>query len=305
MSAKSELFSRLQYLDNAVNNQALIDDGVVPTEHNGAANLLRKGLGIVAFNILEDYIKNKALETLAHISASGVSFLDLPPKLQEASTIGALKALTFRAKLEKKDQGDWLTLIQDEAIKIHSTTNDSYELSKFSLVSANSNVSAEEVSQLMQAFSIAGGWNKLKEVSNNINGGITDLAQSYKNATERRHNAAHTANYRYEYGWLTAIKREILSISASLDILLTARCRQIDADITKNLTDHNIDDVLNYRYLESHGTIYKETISVGGRSRKNWDSCEEAIATLKPRLISNNEFLIILDSSSRVINWHL
>src|ERR1035437_869383 len=111
MSAKSELFDRLKYLKSAVDLPVLMDNGIVISEHNGVANLLRKGLGIVAFNILEDFIKNKTSETLDFISNSRISFAKLTEELQNASISGALSALAYRAKLEKKDGGDWKLLI--------------------------------------------------------------------------------------------------------------------------------------------------------------------------------------------------
>lgn len=305
MSAKSELFEKLKYLDTAILSDSLIDDGVAISEHNGAANLLRKGLGIVAFNILEDFIKNKSLETLDYISGSGIQFSNLPNSLQENSILGAIKSLVFRANIKKKEGGDWRTLIQNESLKIHSTQNNPYKLSKYSLVSANSNISAQEVNDLLKSFSIDGGWRKLKEISDLINGGITDLNQSYKNATERRHNSAHSVNFRYEYGWLRDIKREILSISASIDILLTARCRQVANDLTCSLTDHDINDALNFRYLEKYGSIYKETTTYRGRSRKNWGVFEDALAHIRPRLLRNGEFLIIIDSSGSLSDWYI
>lgn len=307
MRAKSELFSRLQHLDNAIDNEVLVDNGIAPSDHNGAANLLRKGLGIVAFNILEDFIKNKASETLNHISNSGISFSSLSDKLQYASTFEALNALAFRARLEKKDGGDWQSLIQEETIKIHSTKTDNFELSKYSLVSSNSNISGAEVGELLAVFSITGGWRKLKQVSDSINGGVTDLSQSYNNAAERRHNAAHAAEFRYEYGWLNEIKREILAISASLDILLTARCRQVDGNTIKDLADHIIEEALQFRFLKPSGEIYRELTSLapGQRSRKNWQSLDQAVAQLRPSLVEKKEFLIVLDTSGSMKDWYV
>ena len=85
MTAKDELFSRLEYLSAAKNLPELIDVGVAQSTHNGVANLLRKGLGIVAFNILEDFIKKRASEALGRISGSRIDFFKLPLKLQDAA----------------------------------------------------------------------------------------------------------------------------------------------------------------------------------------------------------------------------
>jgi len=309
MSAKSELFTRLKYLDVAIKNPALIDDGIAISPHNGSANLLRKGLGIVAFNILEDFIKNKTQETLDNISSAGISFNNLSEKLQVASTWGALNALKFRVDMEKKNDGNWQQLIQEESLKIHSTSNGTFELSKFSLLSSGSNVTPKELIDTISAFGISGGWNKLKNVSDSINGGILNLNESYKNASKRRHKSAHTVNFSYEYSWLEGIKKEILSISASFDILLSARVRQVRQNTSIAMNEHNIDDDLNYRFLKEEQlrgiNIYKELTDIGGRSRKNWDDLDDAISYLNPRLINNKEFLIILDSSGSLIDWHV
>ena len=309
MSAKTELFTRLKYLDEAITNPALIDNGIAISPHNGSANLLRKGLGIVAFNILEDFIKNKTQETLDNISSAGISFNNLSEKLQVASTWGALNALKFRADMEKKNNGNWQQLIQEESLKIHSTSNGTFELSKFSFLSSGSNVTAKELIDTISAFGISGGWNKLKNVSDSINGGILNLNESYKNASKRRHKSAHTVNFSYEYSWLEGIKKEILAISASFDILLSARVRQVRQNTAIAMNEHNIDDDLNYRFLKEEQlrgiNIYKELTDIGGRSRKNWDDLDDAISYLNPRLINNKEFLIILDSSGSLIDWHV
>ena len=170
MNAKMELFERIKYLDFATNLPSLIDIGIVPNEQNGAANLLRKGLGIVAFNILEDFIKMRTEEALDYISNSGIVFENLPDKLQDASILEALQSLFFRAKIERKEGKNWKKLIQDESLKIHSTQNLPYTLSRFSLISSASNVTEEDIPKLLNAFSISGGWSTLESISNYIYG---------------------------------------------------------------------------------------------------------------------------------------
>jgi hypothetical protein len=303
MSAKDELFDRIKYLDYAIKQSNLIDNGIAQSEHNGAANILRKGLGIVAFNILEDFIKNKTIEALTQVANSGIEFSNLTSKLQNASILEALQALVFRAKLTKKEGGDWKALIQEETLKIHSTKNQHFEFSQFSLLSSNSNVLTDEVPELLTAFGITGGWTKLKSVSDSIGGGIPDLNMSYRNASERRHNSAHLASFRYEYTWLSQIKRDIISISASIDILLTARCRQIRRNLLSEISIHNIDNDLNYHFLEEDNGKYRETKQISGRARKVWNTLNEAEHTLKPRLEIQKEFLIILDSGKNIVNW--
>lgn len=305
MSAKSDLFIRLRYLSAASNLPVLVDSGIAMSEHNGVADIMRKGLGIVAFNILEDYIKNMAAEALQILSDSRVAFVDLTLALQESAIFGALKTLNFRAGLEKKDGGDYKLLIQEESLKIHSTKNGIFELSKFSFFHGNSNISSTEITDFLKAFGIQGGWGALKEISDAIGGGLLDLSQTYNNAANRRHSAAHSTGFYYDISWIRGISNDILAIAASLDIIITARCRQVLSDITKPIDKHIISNALNYRFLEfSTGGIYKETTVINGRSRKNWSNLTDAINHLQPLLNSRKEFLIVLNASRRIQDWY-
>ncbi len=305
MTYKSDLFSRLQFLDSAVGMEESIDSGIGTTPHNGRANLIRKGLGIVAFNILEDFIKGVYRESLRNIATSGIGFELLPESLKVASTIDALGALKTHASRTKRDGGDWLGLIGDESLKIHSTVGEQFALSNFSLLSISSNVSSEDVSDLLKAFGISGGWGVLQNISNSINGGIPSLVDSYKNAALRRHGAAHEAGFNYEHRWLSQIKDEILAIASSIDIALSARCRQVRSDINKPVIEHDIYVGLNYRFLEESGNILRETIQVSGRSRKNWTERNLALARIKPMLEAKDEFLVTLDARKRIKDWEI
>lgn len=303
MSAKSELLERLRYIDAAVLLRELTDIGIAPSEHNSVANLLRKGLSIVAFNILEDYIKNKAAEALVSLSASTIPFSNLPDSLQESAIFGALNSLGFQSKILKKENPDYKIIIQQETKKIASTGSLPYELSKYALLSSGSNVASREITEFLDAFGIANGWTQLKLISDAIGGGIPDLAQAFNNATYRRHNSAHSASFNYQYLWLENLKSEILAISASIDIAISARCRQARRSPTVRLSAHNLSDDLNFRFFESHRGTFKETKSIGGRSIKNWGTIEDAFASHASRIEGRREFLIALNTSRRIMDW--
>src|SRR5690606_26469715 len=158
MSAKIELLKRLKYINEASSLSSLVDNSLTTTtEHNEVANLLRKGLSIVAFNILEDYIKKRTLEALNEIASSGITFSNLPDALQEASISQALSSLQFQSMLHKKEGLDYKILIQNETKKISSTLTTPYELSNYSFVSSNSNITSNEITDLLKAFGISGG----------------------------------------------------------------------------------------------------------------------------------------------------
>ncbi|MCT7461346.1 HEPN domain-containing protein [Aliarcobacter cryaerophilus] len=307
MQAKIDLFNRLEYLDATINKQFLIDNGIGITEHNGIAQLLRKGVGIIAFNILEDFIKKRTAEFLSEISTSGIQFSNLPESLQEASIQTVLSSLIFKSKIFKKNGEDWKSLIQDESFKIYSTKTSSFTLSNYSLVSSNSNIVHTEVSDVIKAFGIKGGWTTMGKVASSIGSGIPDLAQVFNNASNRRHSAAHDPTFQYEHSWLMEIKNDILAISSSFDILLSARIRQIYSNYSIPVETHDINVALNYRFLkkENNTDRYREEKTlIPTRTVKIWDNLDNAINLLKTRLKSKNEFLIIHNHLGKIHDWY-
>lgn len=305
MSAKGDFLSRLQHLESAIALDTLIDVSIAPSDQNGRANLLRKGIGIIGFNILEDYIKNRTVEALDTVSKLNIAFEKLPKTLIRAASLGALEALCARAALVKKANGDWLALIQEEARKIHSTANQTYELSSVSLAFSGSNVSSTEVQGILRSFDITGGWAALKKISDSIGGGIPDLAQAYQNLADRRHSAAHSASFQFDYTWLGSMTKELLAIAASFDIALTAKLRMAVDAASTGLGSSEIGPHLNYVFLEDAGNgLYRQTGTLGGRSRKNWDDLDSAVASLSPQLASAEKFLIVVGSDRRISTWH-
>jgi len=298
-----ELFESIQYIDDACQLNEIKDKALTEKLHNERAKLLRKGLGIVAFNMLEDFIRKRTHEVLINVSQSGIPFDYLSKNLQEASTLGLLRSLSMRAKVEKNNNGNWVGLIRDEAYKIYSTGGVPYELSKYSLGWSNSNVSSDNVKEILSAMNIKNGWGILKTVSDAIGGGLTSPLDSYKNAASRRHSSAHSPSFNYEYTFLNEIAHEIKSIAAAFDILLTAKYRQINKSPAKRIDQHNQQMPINFRYLEFTSQTYRESTVIGGRARKIWHSLSDAKGVLQQNNENKDEFIIILDSAKRITDW--
>ncbi|MGP1233916.1 hypothetical protein ACJ8G6_24425, partial [Serratia sp. CY32309] len=235
---------------------------------------------------------------------SRVRFENLPEQLQSAATQGVLKALINRSALEKKNNGDWLGLIQKESNIIYSTSQGTYSISELSLLNDSSNIAPDDINTVMKCFGITGGWATLKRISDSFGGGILDLCEVYKNTSNRRHSSAHEANFQYQYSWLQNITNEIKSIAASFDIALSARCRQISKQPSKKVNEHQLDEVLNYRFLHKENGCYKEKKSFTGRSTKNWDDLEAAVDSLSPNLENKAEFLVVINENRRIENWY-
>ena len=72
---------------------------------------------------------------------------------------------------------------------------------------------------------------------------------------------------------------------------------------TIKMDTHDLNLALNLRFLEIRGSVYAETKTINGRSIKNWTNSITAISHHQQKVENRNEFLIILNSSKRIIDW--
>ena len=295
MSAKSKLLERINTLEATLALPVLINQPLGNVAHNKAATFLRKGLGIVTFNILEDYIKERTLEMFGSVSSSMINFSYLPNDLQEAATLGALRALVGKVRNEKKNNGN-----------INSTSLvNNFTISQFSLMSESSNINADEVTKVLKCLNIDGGWGTLQRISQEIYGGVPNLSQSYGNISMRRHSAAHEAGFDYEYGWLQTAVREIMAIASSFDVALSTKCKMINLSPAVQVAKNDLSNMIKYRFLQqaNNSQVYKEKISVTSASVKNWTDLNLAKQMLAVKCQTKSESLVILNSQTRIIDW--
>lgn len=273
------------------------DKGIGPNLHNGKANLLRKGLGIMSFNILEDYIKDRTIEILNEISNSGIIFTNLPDKLIESSVLGSLPAIQTIAKRMKKNQDpNWLSTAIDNISAVASSkySNTNYQLSHSTFFHSTSNIEAEQVGDVLASIGIDGQWPVLTEIARKFGFGSPDLRQTFVNMSSRRHSAAHESGSAYEYTWLTNIRSEILSIASAYDAALSLRVKILKANPGVKATKMNINSNIRVRYLyPKTSEVLQEKIDISAKSIKNWHDELAAINALKPQLNAKNEFLIV------------
>ena len=98
MSTAKEIFlNRLENFENALSSTDLISGNLRDRQHNEKARMLRNGMAIVEYTILEDFIKKRIGEVLKEIGRSGISFNLLPAKLKETAVLSALKGIQTRA----------------------------------------------------------------------------------------------------------------------------------------------------------------------------------------------------------------
>lgn len=192
------------------------------------AKLFRSSLAVAVFSTLETFIKERTNEVLASIDHQKINFSSLPDGIQKAATFGAIKALNFRLQMMEKSQKQNFAI--QEAAQIASAASTSYKLSGLSFGHDKSNLSHEDIENILSSFQVDSAWGKIKIIAARVGfGGAGSYDEIFKNIAFRRHLSAHTTTAKVSQSDIVDSLPAIYAIAISFDLILS-KCLQLIKD---------------------------------------------------------------------------
>ncbi|MBL4782282.1 MAG: hypothetical protein JKX92_08575 [Porticoccaceae bacterium] len=309
-TAKDDFIYRISNFEKIVSpenssDSVLVTRALTETVHNEKVRMLRNGMAIIGFTILEDFIKNRISEVLKAIGNSRVNFNQLPSKLKDATTIGALKGIKTRAEVLKTNSSDYITFIQDESKLVSSTQDSVFELSTYSIGWDKSNLSASDISNYLSIFSVGGGWETIQKISAAININLTNPNEIYKNISTRRHKAAHNTNAESLLTDLQDYVSQSCVIAFAFDALISHSLMQINV-LNTDFLNENIKttfDDLSFRFVLEGNNQWKEYKGNSSRAYRVNNILADLLTDAEARAIHNKEFLLIKSKNNQIIDW--
>lgn len=312
LSAKDNFIARISNFEKIVLpadpiDSVLISKALTEIEHNAKVKMLRNGMAIIGYTILEDFIKKRIGEIFKEIGKTNVSFGALPIKLQEAATISALKGVQNRADNLKRVSEDYVGFIQDETWCISSTKDAVYEISEYSLGWDKSNISAEDLKNYFSVFNIKDGWRAIQEISSAINISLTNPGEIFKNATQRRHKAAHSTDAESLLTDLQDFVSQSKVIAFGIDALLSKSLQHIK-DRNENFLNEILKtefNQLSFRFLIEDKGKWKEFRHNFLRGYRVKPKYEELASQAQFRSVKYGEILVIKAENNQLKNWYI
>jgi len=273
--------------------------------HNTKARILRNGLAITAFVILEDFLKTRIGEIFEGIKFHSVPFASLYDEIKVATTLNAIDSIKSRAIYLKRSGKDWLTFIQQETHKISSTSTSRYRLSNYSLGWDKSNVRSDDISLWLKILRIEGGWQTIQKITSKAEVTLVSPESIYQAAIERRHSAAHDPASDALYTDLTQFTNDAKAISLAFDTLVTKVLTEINKPNllllsgNKKISDSDID----FRFIINDGIYWREYKNTSRRALKRSKSLNLAIKEAKKRAKPKGEILVIKNNLNSIVDW--
>jgi hypothetical protein len=265
--------------------------------------MLRNGLAVVSFAALEDFIKKRSTEAMDEISRSSVPFTSLPEKLQNAATYEAISALTYQLSL--RDKGDKAPYIQQQALKIASTATSNYDLPDHTFAHSQANVNDRVIGDILKSLNVEDPWRQMTAISASAGLTALPLVESYKNAAQRRHKAAHVAATDTPQNDISQFVREAFAIALSFDALISKsiqKFRENDVDHISGNTKINASNI-EFRVVKFSDNFWKEFINGKSRAFRREQDVESLKPMTKRRASSSKQLYIEIDRSGLIADW--
>lgn len=308
MGAQEIFIDRLSVLNSTLSTESLSERPPTEIEHNQMALILRNGLAVVGFAALEDFIKSRTSEILSLIGTStSIPFDKLPPKLQSATTFDSINAISFQLSLLDSDSAK-LSYVLDSAIKIASTQNTNYNLIEHAYGYSQSNVNHETIKTILGNFQIDNPWVQMTKLASRLNLVALPLEETFKNASRRRHKAAHVAHASTPLNDLRQFVKEAFAVAVSFDCLISNALYKIkvsDSDYLNQTNPRKIKESdINFRFIKFDNKLWKEypTEKAVRAYRKNADfNLIQPNALIRAQ--KNLQTLVSFNSNGLISKW--
>ena len=305
-TARTVFWRRVSAISTAVRDFTLQDFPLLPanTSRNASVRVIRSGLAVQCFNILEDFLKARTSEALAKLNSSGVQFAWLPEQLQEAATVGTVKAIGVQVR--RKERVDRVSYAQLYGAKIASTQTGAMELADIGFFHAGSNIDGEDLRQALAAFCVAEPWTQLTGMLSRV--GISGLPakEVFTSLARRRHSAAHDPNTTVSESDLLQSVVDATGIALGYDLLLSRAATALSR-LTTPTTGRRVLNIghlsIPLRFIRSRGAVFGEIKENGKRSVALSADVQALLPGAKARAEANVEALIVGDSVMPASCW--
>lgn len=301
MTFRAEFYDALQAMQRATTEPLLTDQLPLKSEHNTRARILRHGIAVSAFAMLERYIKNVFEHMMKELAQSSILYPDLPTKLKRFVVVDAVAGLNNGAYF-----------IRDEQLKIEYIEG---TLSTISLFKENpptythlgfspsgSNVGHEDVKKGFAAFGVQDPWGKLTALSSEVGSGYLSLADEYKTLASARNSSAHDPAGNIPTTTLQSNLMAVIVLGITIDLMGHAVGKA--AKLCNNKTRFEADvNAVTYsiRFLDSQlDGRWTERATTNGRAIKNYPNKQAGIAGAASR--NGAPAVIIRDTSGLPIS---
>jgi hypothetical protein len=304
-SARDDLLEGMQGVREAANNQVLQTLSPVPANDlaNRMAQLLRRGLYVVSFNLMEDFLKRRVKEHLYNLSSvSRLDFNQLPPALQKAAVIDAMKNGMQVARFNKSND---MQIVRDVARAVASTGNmANYLVHEYSLLHSGSNVAADDIAYTMGCLHMRDPWKQMQDLLDAV-GNVGSPVRARFEACLLKRNAAAHQGANIEYTDLIEISGLGVAVCFAFDVIFSAGISRFADNVATQLNDPKVTVTpqIQLRFVTEKPRGWCR-LDRNKRPLRYYPSLNRAVQQ-SLRNLSTMSVVVVVGSMGEIAGWHL
>ncbi|WP_131722332.1 hypothetical protein [Mycolicibacterium chubuense] len=267
------------------------------------ADLLRRGLYVVAFNAMEDYLKSRASEHFNNLPlVSSLDFDDLPPGLRKAAVIDAIKNGVREAGYDKSNE---IQIIRAVAGAVASTANrQQYGIHEYSVLRSGSNISADDIGAAIGRLHLDRPWDQMQSLLDTVGNVGSPIRGRFSTCLVKRNAAAHDGQP-VDYTDLVEIADLATALCFAFDVIFSAGMTRIADNVPTADTDTRVQLAGNIvvRYVAERGNRWCRLNQNKQPFRyfaSRTDAVRNALRNLQPQGV-----VAVLGARGEIIGWHL
>ncbi len=275
-ASRTEFFSTLRFMLRLTQDQLLTDTFPPAAPHNIGARILRHGLSVSAFAMLEKYAEGCFGELMSGIGISSIKYPLFSAKLKRFLTIDAVNGLSNRVHF--MDQADQQPYVDVQIKLLSSYNSDPAIYTALGFSPRGSNVSHGDIKEAFAACGVDAPWDKLSAIATAIGSSRVSLSTDYRNLAKTRHSSAHDPTGNVASADLATHIETAIIIGIAIDVLSTAVAHAFSKARNSPTLENAVGGIAHsFRFIDEQPSgIWAERMN--GRIVKRYPS-EETAAT--------------------------
>ncbi|MER8639302.1 hypothetical protein [Mesorhizobium sp. M1365] len=237
---RREFFSTLEQMLRVSSEPLLQDNLPLADPANLSARVLRHGLAVSAFSMLEKYVGAVFEHLLVEdVSKASMAFADMPDNIRDFivvdSVVGMSNRLSFiRASPDRLNYVDQTLALVTQ----YNAVPPSYTALGFS--PKGSNIGHEDIKQAFGIFGVKDAWGKMNLLAATLGGAVLSMRDNFIALANARHRAAHNPVSSIPVADLQTNIRSAIVIGICCDVIAKNAGAAIRACRSKNNLENDV-----------------------------------------------------------------
>ncbi|GAA1799528.1 MAG: hypothetical protein LCH77_13900 [Actinobacteria bacterium] len=282
----------------------------IATDMTARGSVLRRGLVVSAYNLLETFVMERTTELLRHAGAGPTQFTDLNEGQRKKALRNMLQVASARVF-----RGDWdLSSLGHLAGELGASLSPSggLGLHPYAFLWEGSNMSPDGLRETLRMWHVKSPFEQLRllsgalgfDILKPLGGGQIDLKEDLKELMQMRHRCAHDSSAVVSGLELRAIPNRILRVAAPFDVLASSGAQHLRVGTSGYLAD---DDFVSAPSIEIR--VIEARSQAWALLRRSGSAAERVMPTVEP-LVSlactrtpDHGVVVVRSLQREVVTW--